>query len=256
MNLKSTEVHGQFPDGPTRSPTETPADGNESNPPKSKWRLVVVPKTFTVHTLAEAGSTPLALSCNYSILQAVAAILQIIYGSLELYDASKQQIPKYGYAAYSLTVIPYVVMSLTNLLATLCEPQYPSLFLVLYRGQKRQSEVSVDGATIQEQKPTNAIEVEDGHSSAVALMGLEEPEPNIIGAIGEAYGDLADRPEVSAQPAMENEPTANPPPPDRSSAPAQLIRTYSHAHISHTCRIPRHVLALRAVRHHPAVDRL
>lgn len=139
------------------------------------------------------------LSCNYSILQAVAAILQIIYGSLELYDASKRQIPKFGYAAYSLTVIPYVVMSLTNLLATLCEPQYPSLFLVLYRGKKRQSEDSVGGVTTREKKPTDTIEVEVGHSSAVAL---EEPQPNIIGAIGEAYGDLADRPEVNAQPAM------------------------------------------------------
>lgn len=198
MNLKSTEVHGQFPGAPTK----TPADGNESNPPKSKWKLVVVPKTFTVRQLADSGSTPLMLSCNYSILQAVAAILQIIYGSLELYDASKRQIPKFGYAAYSLTVIPYVVMSLTNLLATLCEPQYPSLFLVLYRGEKGPSKDSVDGATIQEKKPTDAIEVEDGHSSAVALMGIEEPQPNIIGAIGEAYGDLADRPEVNAQPAM------------------------------------------------------
>lgn len=148
-----------------------------------------MPKTFTVQPLAESGSTALMLSCNYSILQAVAAILQIVYGSLELYEASKRQIPKFGYAAYSLTVIPYVIMSLTNLLATLCEPQYPALFLVLYRGEQRPSEEdSADKGT---------PKVEDSSRSAGVL---EEPQPNIVGAVGEAYGDLNDRPEVSPPP--------------------------------------------------------
>lgn len=148
-----------------------------------------MPKTFTVQPLAESGSTPLMLSCNYSILQAVAAILQIVYGSLELYEASKRQIPRFGYAAYSLTVIPYVIMSLTNLLATLCEPQYPALFLVLYRGERRQSEEDSAGSS-----GNGTPKVEVGASSAVVLEG---PQPNIIGAVGEAYGDLNDRPEVS-----------------------------------------------------------
>lgn len=129
------------------------------------------------------------LSCNYSILQAVAAILQIVYGSLELYEASKRQIPKFGYAAYSLTVIPYVIMSLTNLLATLCEPQYPALFLVLYRGEQRPSE--------EESADNGTPKVEDSSRSPGVL---EEPQPNIVGAVGEAYGDLNDRPEVSPSP--------------------------------------------------------
>lgn len=148
-----------------------------------------MPEHFTVNPLTEAGSTPLKLSCNYSILQAVAAILQIVYSSLELYDASIRQIPKYGYASYSLTVIPYIVMSLANLLATICEPQYPSMFLVIYRGVEKVPGAPVDssgGGLLQERKsPTTP-----GEGDIMSEESLREPLDQIIGAVGEAYGDL------------------------------------------------------------------
>lgn len=139
------------------------------------------------------------LSCNFSILQAVAAILQIVYSSLELYEASARQIPKYGYASYSLTVLPYVIMSLTNLLATICEPQYPTMFLVIYRGLEKGPDASVDGSgqgPTTEPKPSSAMLVD---STQLSPEELEEPQAEIIGAIGEAYGDLDPPPGVSTR---------------------------------------------------------
>lgn len=138
----------------------------------------------------ETGSTPLKLSCNYSILQAVAAILQIVYSSLELYEASARQIPKYGYASYSLTVIPYIVMSLANLLATICEPQYPSMFLVVYRGVEKVPGAPADSSgegLLQEPKSSSAT---PGEGDLMSAESLKEPQDQIIGAVGEAYGDL------------------------------------------------------------------
>lgn len=57
-------------------------------------------------------------------------IAQILYGTFQLYQSSGPQIHKAGYAAYQLTVIPYILMSLINLLASLCEPEFPAIFLV------------------------------------------------------------------------------------------------------------------------------
>lgn len=65
-----------------------------------------------------------------------AAIIQIFYGSYELYAAAvrSDQFQRLGYAAYSLTVIPYVLMSFLNGLTSLSRPSYPSMYLVYYCG--------------------------------------------------------------------------------------------------------------------------
>jgi len=72
------------------------------------------------------------LSSNYSIVKAVIAIFQVLYGSWELYAGRGSQFETYGYAAYSLTVVPFVAMSLLNLVATICEPQYSHTYFVKY----------------------------------------------------------------------------------------------------------------------------
>ena len=70
------------------------------------------------------------LSNSYGVLKACVAIFQVFYGSWELYYARGSQLERYGYAAPSLTVVPYIAMSILNLLAAIVEPQYPCVFLV------------------------------------------------------------------------------------------------------------------------------
>ncbi|KAF8248694.1 hypothetical protein K440DRAFT_642111 [Wilcoxina mikolae CBS 423.85] len=53
---------------------------------------------------------PMKRSGNYSVVKAVVAICQALYGSWELYSARGKQLETYGYAAFSLTVVPYVTM--------------------------------------------------------------------------------------------------------------------------------------------------
>lgn len=122
-----------------------------------------MPKSFTVAPLSDTGFTPLTLSCNYSIPKAIVAILQVVYGTTEL--------PKFGYAAYSLTVIPYLIMSLVNLVAAACEPQYPTMFLVRYGGIS-----TIDQAASQDGEAPPAVS--------------DLPEELVQGAVGEAYGSL------------------------------------------------------------------
>uniref|UniRef100_A0A093VFF9 Uncharacterized protein n=1 Tax=Talaromyces marneffei PM1 TaxID=1077442 RepID=A0A093VFF9_TALMA len=70
------------------------------------------------------------LSSAYSFASALVSIVQIIYALTGLYRSRGDQVPKYGYAAFSFTVLPYVIMSFVNLLGNLVTPRYSTLYLV------------------------------------------------------------------------------------------------------------------------------
>lgn len=191
-----TIVHGQHP-----CTTESvPSDNNESAPPVETC-LLHVPRSFIVHPPRNSGPTPFLLASNYSILKGVAGIVQILAGSFGLYHVSQRQLPKLGYASYSLTVVPYILMSFVNLLASMCEPQYPSMFLVIYRGLEPQSPASVAIKS-----PVSAVRLEsrivsNGPADDIAAAASElshgpaaasDPlQAQVFGAVGEAYGDLS-----------------------------------------------------------------
>ena len=70
------------------------------------------------------------LSSNYNLPKGLIAIFQTLYASATLYQTRGDQIQRYGYAAFGLTVTPYLIMSIVNLLSTVLTPDYPCLYLV------------------------------------------------------------------------------------------------------------------------------
>lgn len=95
------------------------------------------------------------ISCDYNIMKIFAAILQILSGVFQIFQARGIQLDTYGYSAYSLTVIPYVLMSLVNLLACVCIPQYPMMYIVHYGGKKRP--IPNDPAATQENNGVSSL---------------------------------------------------------------------------------------------------
>lgn len=92
----------------------------------------------SLQTVVEHNPMPeTKISCDYNIMKIFAAILQILSGLFQIYQSRGTQLDRYGYSAYSLTVIPYVLMSLVNLLVCICIPQYPMMYIVHYGGKKR-----------------------------------------------------------------------------------------------------------------------
>lgn len=172
-------IHGQFPASVWAKPKD--AENGASTP---RWCIRIVPKSFTVVPPIGPAAVPLQLSCNYSFLSAVAGIFQVLSGSMALYQASERQIPNFGYAAYSLTVVPYIFMSVVNLVGCMCQPQYPALFLVRYCGPTAPAEISTDDDQVR-LLPLR----EDGTEHPSESLSWEEPE--LGGAVGTAYGDLA-----------------------------------------------------------------
>jgi hypothetical protein len=59
-----------------------------------------------------------------------ASIIQLFFACATLYRSRGQQLEQYGYAAFSLTVIPYAIMSLINLFGSLITPDYTHLYIV------------------------------------------------------------------------------------------------------------------------------
>lgn len=146
-------------------------EGKWSEDPKAPHLLVRVPRECRVEPLKVTGDVkPLQpqLACNYNIPQAVIAIVQVGYSSYSLLQNSHYQMEKYGYAAYPLTTIPFILLSLVNLVANLCQPQYPAMFLVSY--QKAEGN----------QQPTG----KDDKSQP------SEGNSTISGAVGRALGEV------------------------------------------------------------------
>ncbi|KAH0538893.1 hypothetical protein FGG08_004549 [Glutinoglossum americanum] len=108
-----TEVHGKYTlcDGYelTRLPRNTEVE----------WDLSSLYKEYQVD-----------ISSAYSIATPIIAIFQVLYASYTLYHSRGDQLRRYGYAAFSLTVVQYLVMSIVNLAGCLCTPNYPCLYVI------------------------------------------------------------------------------------------------------------------------------
>lgn len=105
-------------------------------------RLVHVPVNYIVQPPLANLPEIFNVAYNYNVAKILAAIAQILYGSFQIFRTSGPGIEKYGYAGYQLTIVPYIIMSLINLLAALCEPEFPAMFLVESDKQDGQGEIS------------------------------------------------------------------------------------------------------------------
>lgn len=72
----------------------------------------------------------LKLSSNRNFVRILIALGQAVYAITTLYRTQGDQITRFGYAAFGLTVIPYLFMSVMNLIGNLMRPDYPTLYLV------------------------------------------------------------------------------------------------------------------------------
>lgn len=58
------------------------------------------------------------------VVGGILSLIQIGIGTYDVYSAQSSQIPRWGYASYSLSVLPYVIMSVMNLLCAVFVDSY------------------------------------------------------------------------------------------------------------------------------------
>ena len=107
--------------------------GKRETPPG--YTLAFVPRNAKVVSLAGAETEAEALdspviSSIYGVAKIGISLFQSLYATYTVYQARGDQITRYGYAAFALTVAPYAVMSTLNLIGNMLTPDYPTLFLV------------------------------------------------------------------------------------------------------------------------------
>ena len=82
----------------------------------------------------------LTLPKNQNVGQLLFALAQSSYAAYTLYRARGNQVDMYGFSAFGLTVAPYALMSVINIIASLCTPAYPCMFLIETRDSEEARE--------------------------------------------------------------------------------------------------------------------
>jgi hypothetical protein len=70
------------------------------------------------------------VASSYALPKALIATFQLIFGAITLTNTRGDQISKFGYASFGLTVAIYTVMAFINLVGHLLTPDYSMLFIV------------------------------------------------------------------------------------------------------------------------------
>ena len=94
------------------------------------YELAVLPSNANVDVDNKRNQGEADIFSSYSVPKAIIAIVQTVYASITLYHTRGDQIQRYGYASFGLTVIPYIIMSIMNLCGNVILPDYPTLYLV------------------------------------------------------------------------------------------------------------------------------
>ncbi|PCH43182.1 hypothetical protein WOLCODRAFT_164301 [Wolfiporia cocos MD-104 SS10] len=113
FNVRGYAIHGEMslPEGYTWA-TVSP-----------EWFKKIAAQTLRSPTM-------LKLSRSQSWIKMAISIAQVMFGSFTLYRSRGDQIDRFGYAAYGLSVVPYVIMSIVNLFAVGLSADYPCLYAV------------------------------------------------------------------------------------------------------------------------------
>ena len=134
----ATKLHGRckLPPGYFLMTVPTDAkfigDGVASGRPQDN----ILKRIFSRVSEAVAGhvkplqKTSTTIACSYNAPKSLVAVTQALFAIVTLYNSKGHQIDRFGYAAFGLTVVPYVVMSVINLCANLICPEYPAMYLV------------------------------------------------------------------------------------------------------------------------------
>ncbi|KAK0512873.1 hypothetical protein JMJ35_004890 [Cladonia borealis] len=81
-------------------------------------------------TLELKDDYQIQLASSNSLLKGLAAIVHLVSTSILLFKMRGDQFRRYRLSAFALTVIPYLLMSLVNLMGSILTPDYPVLYMV------------------------------------------------------------------------------------------------------------------------------
>lgn len=177
VNLRLTRVHGTYdlPEG---------------------YEFAIVPRnTFLISQVASntQGDPRLTseISAGYSVLKAVASLIQVVAAFTTLLSHRPDLIRRWGYASYHLTVIPYLAMTLVNLISNMVAPDYPCLYMIrsetMVEAEKAGGRFEGEIAQMISLLPRDETQVEDPAWSGLTNKGIQDFSNTLASTASEIY---------------------------------------------------------------------
>jgi hypothetical protein len=94
------------------------------------YEVAILPDNTTIIPNANVEAQKVHISSSYNLAQVIVSLAQLVSSSITLYRARGDQLNQYGYAAFGLTVLPYVTMSIVNFVGNMVTPNYQPVYLV------------------------------------------------------------------------------------------------------------------------------
>jgi hypothetical protein len=143
------------------------------------------PEKWFFDKFSKRDRTATDVACSYNGAKAIVSIVQLVFGIATLYRTRGDQVERFGYAAYGLTVTPYALMSAFNLVGNLLRPDYPSMYIV-----KSQALVELQNKTNSEIKIGTVGEIDEKSTEARRNNDARKSDPTswfvpcMLGAFG------------------------------------------------------------------------
>jgi len=133
------------------------------------YKLIFVPYDAEVESLEHGQSC--SMSCSMGYVKTLIALGQVLFAIATLYQSRGDQLSRFGYVSFGLTVIPYAVMSIVNLVGSLVRPEYPEYYMVeskiLDEARKRGAKFHTVGRLVED--------VSSSASEGSNILGLTQP---------------------------------------------------------------------------------
>jgi hypothetical protein len=95
-----------------------------------EYSLAILPSNTYIEPNFKGEHGEISVSSSHNVIKAIVSIVQVLFAIVTLYRTRGDQLNQYGYAAFGLTVLPYIIMSIVNLLGNLVTPDFSTLYLV------------------------------------------------------------------------------------------------------------------------------
>ena len=97
---------------------------------QGKHKCAKIQKTIRNFVKPRSNDLHLQLAASQNFPKLAVSVGQLLFACATLYRARGIQLDQYGYAAFGLTVAPYAIMSLVNLIAGFIGPEFSHRYIV------------------------------------------------------------------------------------------------------------------------------
>lgn len=122
----SIKIHGSFKLAPGYGLAYVPPNFKIHS--RHEYQTIEGDRISTIGTNQVVGRTRIA--STHDIPRIWFSLIQTVSGGYSLYKARGSQINRYGFAAFGLTVLPYMIVSVVNFLGSFLSAEYETMYMV------------------------------------------------------------------------------------------------------------------------------